>query len=116
MKLDILHQIVGETRTGKVVVYASDPDHIVLVFEHFDSLDYSADDLLDAHALFEYLSIYATRKNDPLAELYAQHAAEVFRLVPGEIYEGAKSRAGVLTVFDLRNLGQKLAAVEFRDL
>lgn len=54
MKLDVLHQVVGKTRTGKLVVCALSHSHIPVVLKYIENIRYSADDLLDAHAIFEY--------------------------------------------------------------
>ncbi len=92
MKLDVLHQTVGKTRTGKIVFCASDPNHIPLILDYFSEASYSADDLLDAHAIFEYLSVYALRRNDSFADLYAQHSEEIFKSTSSVDYESSRCR------------------------
>lgn len=114
--MKVLHQAIGKTRTGKTLVCASNHEDISHVYTYFIDHNYSTDDILDAHALFEYLSIRAKRKQDPLLDLYAEHSHGIYELLSEEEYQEAKSRAGIVTVFDLRHLGESLASVEFKDV
>ena len=44
-----------------------------------------------------------------------EHSVAIRSLLSLEDYEAAKLRAGVVTVFDLRKLGESLASFEFTD-
>lgn len=116
MKLDILHQKVGTTRTGKPVFCALDHKKARTAAAYSKvALCFSADDILDAHALFEYLSIRSEKRKDPFKGLYIEHSSEIIKLLSlGDCTE-AKLRAGIVTVFDLCNLGKKLVGIEFND-
>ena len=116
MKLDILYQIVGKTRTGKLIVCALKFENIDFVAKYFARFNFSNDDLLDAYALFEYLSIREKRKNDSLMRFYSEHSSEIHKIFSPEEYAEAKLKAGIVTAFDLRRLGETLANIEFKDL
>lgn len=115
MTINILYQMVGKTRSGKNIVCVTNLDKIEVIQTYFVELTFSAEDLFDAFAVFEYLSLRAKRKEDPLADLYEEHSIEIHNLLPYDEYELAKLRAGVLTVFDLRKLGESLVGIEFKD-
>lgn len=115
MKLNILHQEVGTTRTGKTIICATRIENAAVVCGHFKKILFSSDDLLDVLAVFEYLSIRAKRNNDLFAEIYEQHSLGIGGLINLEGHSDAKLKAGVITVFDLRHLGQSLVRIEFKD-
>ena len=115
MALDMLHLVVGKTRTGKSIICATNLEGIGAARDHFDSPCFSADDLFDAFALFSYLLIRSARKKCDFAGLYQEHSFAIRSLLSLEDYEAAKFRAGVVTVFDLRKLGDSLASFEFTD-
>jgi hypothetical protein len=115
MALNMLHQVVGKTRTEKSIICATNSEGIEAVRDHFASPFFSADDLFDAIALFGYLSIRSARKKMALVDLYEEHLVAIRNLLSQEDYEAAKLRAGVVTVFDLRKLGESLASFEFTD-
>ena len=115
MTLNILHQIVGATRTGKTIVCANEFENTAVICAHFEETLFSMDDLLDALAVYEYLSIRAKRNDDVFAEIYEQHSRGIGRLLTSENFDIAKSKAGIATAFDFRNLGQSLVSIEFKD-
>ena len=115
MALDMLHLVVGKTRTEKSIICATNFEGLEAARDHFDSPCFSADDLFDAFALFSYLSIRSARKKMAIEDLYEEHSAAIRDLLSLEDYEAAKLRAGVVTVFDLRKLGESLASFEFTD-
>ena len=115
MALDMLHLVVGKTRTEKSIICATNFEGLEAARDHFDSPCFSADDLFDAFALFSYLSIRSARKKCDFSGLYKEHSWEIRNLLSLEDYEAAKLRAGVVTVFDLRKLGESLASFEFTD-
>jgi hypothetical protein len=115
MALDMLHLVVGKTRTEKSIICATNFEGLKAARDHFDSPCFSADDLFDAFALFSYLSIRSARKKMAIVNLYEEHSFEIRLLMSLEEYETAKLRAGVVTVFDLRKLGESLASFEFTD-
>ena len=61
------------------------------------------------------LSIRSVRKKCDFSGLYKEHSVAIRNLLSLEDYEAAKLRAGVVTVFDLRKLGESLASFEFTD-
>ena len=63
MALDMLHLVVGKTRTEKSIICATNFEGLEAARDHFDSPCFSADDLFDAFALFSYLLIRSARKN-----------------------------------------------------
>ena len=115
MALDMLHLVVGKTRTEKSIICATNFEGLEAARDHFDSPCFSADDLFDAFAVFSYLSIRSARKKMAIVNLYEEHSWEIRNLLSQEDYEAAKLRAGVVTVFDLRKLGESLASFEFKD-
>ena len=115
MALNVLHLVVGKTRTDKSIICASNFEGIEAARKHFDSPCFSADDLFDAFALFSYLLIRSARRKCDFAGLYEEHSFEIRLLMSLEEYEAAKLRAGVVTVFDLRKLAESLASFEFTD-
>jgi hypothetical protein len=115
MALNVLHLVVGKTRTGKSIICATNLEEINAIRIHFGPHLFSADDIFDAFALFSYLLIRSTRKKCDFSGLYKEHSVEIRRLLSLEEYEAAKLRAGVVTVFDLRKLGESLASFEFKD-
>ena len=115
MALNILPLVVGKTRTEKSIICATNLEEINAIRIHFGPHFFSADDLFDAFALFSYLLIRSARKKCDFAGLYREHSVEIRRLLSLEEYETAKLRAGVVTVFDLRKLGESLASFEFKD-
>ena len=115
MALDMLHLVVGKTRADKSIICATNLEGIGAARDHFDSPCFSADDLFDAFALFSYLLIRSARKKCDFAGLYQEHSFAIRSLLSLEDYEAAKFRAGVVTVFDLRKLGESLASFEFTD-
>ena len=115
MALNALHQVVGKTRTGKSIISATNLEEIKATRIHFGPDCFSVDDLFDAFALFSYLLIRSARKKCDSAGLYEEHSFEIRSLISLEDYEAAKLRAGVVTVFDLRKLGESLASFEFKD-
>lgn len=114
MKLSLLHRTVGKTRSEKVVVCALELEGVKSVSAYLKAWHFSVDDLLDARAIFEYLSIRSEKKKDTFTELYSEHSSEIRHLLSHEAYEEAKVRANILTVVDLRNLGETLVNVEFK--
>ncbi len=114
MKLEFLHQIVGKTRTDKIIICALNLEELTLISRYYSDHGYSADELLDALAVFEYLLMRAMRKEDPFLDLYAAHSRTMFELLVIGGYEDAKSRAGIITVFDLNQLGHSLVRFEFK--
>jgi hypothetical protein len=114
MTLNMLHQIVGTTRSGKSIICANEFEKIEIICAYFEVI-LSKDDLLDALAVFEYLSIRAKRHEDVTAEIYEQHSRGIGRLLTSEDFDIAKSKAGIATAFDFRNLGQRLVRIEFKD-
>lgn len=115
MTLKILHQIVGKTNSGKIVFCALDSKNVQYISEYMSVSSFSLEDLLDSYALFEYLSIRAQRRVDSFAEIYSEHSSEIRKMLSPEDFEKAKFKAGVVTVFDLRILGEILASIEFKD-
>jgi hypothetical protein len=115
MALNVLHLVVGKTRTDKSIICATNLEEIKATRIHFGPHFFSADDLFDAFALFSYLLIRSARKKCDFAGLYEEHSVEIRNLMSLEDYEAAKLRAGVVTVFDLRKLGESLASFEFKD-
>ena len=115
MALDMLHLVVGKTRTEKSVICATNFEGLEAARDHFDSPCFSADDLFDAFAVFSHLLIRSAQKKCDSAGLYEEHSFEIRGLLSLEDYEAAKFRAGVVTVFDLRKLGESLASFEFKD-
>ena len=115
MALNVLHLVVGKTRTGKSIICATNLEEINAIRIHFGPDCFSADDLFDAFALFSYLSIRSARKKMAIVDLYKEHLVAIRNLLSQEDYEAAKLRAGVVTVFDLRKLGESLASFEFTD-
>ena len=115
MALNVLHLVVGKTRTGKSIIGATNLEEIKAIRINFVPHFFSADDLFDAFALFSYLSIRSVRKKSDFESLYREHSVEIRSLISLEDYEAAKLRAGVVTVFDLRKLGESLASFEFKD-
>ena len=115
MALDMLHLVVGKTRTDKSIICATNFEGIEAARDHFDSPCFSADDLFDSFALFSYLLIRSVRKKCDFSALYKEHSVAIRNLLSLEDYEAAKLRAGVVTVFDLRKLGKSLASFEFTD-
>ena len=63
MALNVLHLVVGKTRTGKSIICATNLEEINAIRIHFGPQFFSADDLFDAFALFSYLLIRSARKN-----------------------------------------------------
>ena len=115
MALNMLHLVVGKTRTDKSIICATNLEEINAIRIHFGPHFFSADDLFDAFALFSYLSIRSARKKMAIVDLYKEHLVAIRNLLSLEDYEAAKLRAGVVTVFDLRKLGESLASFEFKD-
>ena len=115
MALNVLHLVVGKTRTDKSIICATNLEEINAIRIHFGPDCFSADDLFDAFALFSYLSIRSARKKMAIVDLYKEHLVAIRNLLSLEDYEAAKLRAGVVTVFDLRKLGESLASFEFKD-
>jgi hypothetical protein len=115
MALNMLHLVVGKTRTDKSIICATNLDEIKATRIHFGPPLFSADDLFDAFAVFSYLLIRSARKQMDLVNLYLEHSVEIRALMSLDEYETAKLRAGVVTVFDLRKLGESLASFEFKD-
>ena len=115
MALNMLHLVVGKTRTDKSIICATNVEEINAIRIHFGPHFFSADDLFDAFALFSYLLIRSARKKCDFAGLYQEHSFAIRSLLSLEDYEAAKFRAGVVTVFDLRKLGESLASFEFTD-
>jgi hypothetical protein len=64
MALDMLHLVVGKTRTKKSIICATNSEGIEAARDHFNSPCFSADDLFDAFAVFSYLSIRSARKKN----------------------------------------------------
>ena len=115
MTPNIVHLAVGETRTGKTIICATEFENAAVICRHLTKILFSIDDLLDALAVFEYLSVRAVKKGDLFADIYENHLFEIGRLIPQEDFDAAKFRAGIITAFDLRNLGQSLVRIEFKD-
>lgn len=115
MKPNFLHQIIGKTRTDKILICAISAENAIVIPRYFQDQCFSVEELLDAFAVFEYLSIRAERKNDPSKEVYSKHSLEIWILLSTKDYEGAKSQAGVVTLFDLIRLGRNLVNIEFKD-
>ena len=116
MALNVLHLVVGKTRTEKSIICATNLEEINAIRIHFGPHFFSADDLFDAFALFSYLLIRSARKKKcDFAGLYMEHSVAIRNLMSLADYEAAKLRAGVVTVFDLRKLGESLASFEFKD-
>ena len=115
MALNVLHLVVGKTRTDKSIICATNLEEINAIRIHFGPDCFSADDLFDAFALFSNLSIRSARKKMAIVDLYKEHLVAIRNLLSLEDYEAAKLRAGVVTVFDLRKLGESLASFEFKD-
>jgi hypothetical protein len=115
MALNILPLVVGKTRTAKSIICATNFEGLEAARDHFDSPCFSADDLFDAFAVFSYLLIRSVRKKCDFSDLYQEHSFTIRSLLSLEEYETAKLRVGVVTVFDLRKLGESLASFEFKD-
>ncbi len=114
MTLKILHQIVGKTRSNKIVYCAIEPQKTRTISEYFESSSFSKNDLFDAYAIFEYLSIRSLRRRDPMTTVYIEHSAEVRKLLSNIDFENEKLESKIFTVFDLRNFGEQLTNVEFK--
>src|SRR5437867_4385760 len=115
MEPSVKYETVGETRTDKAILCALSFEEIDDILNHFKVESFSIDDLFDVYALFEFLSLRGKRKKTSY-QLYSDHAYRVFHTLTAKDLKEAKLRAGVITVFDLRDLGQSRARLEFKDL
>ncbi len=76
-------------------------------------MEFSVDDFFDGHAIFEYLSIRALRRDDFFLSVYSDHALAFGAQISSNDYESARLNDSIVTVFDLCQLGQSLVRVEF---
>ena len=86
MALNVLHLVVGKTRTGKLIICATNFEGLEAARDHFDTPCFSADDLFDAFALFSYLLIRSARRKCDFAGLYEEHSFEIRLLMSLEEY------------------------------
>ncbi len=115
MTLNILHQVVGRTRAGKTIFCAIESSDASIVCAYFADQGFSPDDLFDALAVFEYLSIRAKLNDDSFMDTYEAHFIETRKALRTASYEVAKSKLGIVTSVGLRNHGQRLVTIEFKD-
>jgi hypothetical protein len=113
MKLNKIYLRAGTTRSGKMIPYATAAEELGAIAQYFKDCCFSSDDLLDAVAVFDYLSVRGIRRND--TAIFDRHADGIRNIFSSQELSDARDRANVKSAFDLRDLGKSLAAVEFAD-
>lgn len=97
-----------------MIPYPSSIEDLGRIVQYFEESFFSADDLLDAFAVFNYLGLREVRRATESAflDLLADRVQDSLNL---DGLDAAKNRANIKSAFDLRDLGRSLVAIEFAD-
>lgn len=114
MVLNIIYVCVGTTRSGKIIPYTLAIEDLERIVQYFKDPCVSADDLLDAFAVFDYLALRELRLGRE-KEIFDRHAETIQTILELQELNEAKARANIESAFDLRDLGKSLIAIEFVD-
>ncbi|MCX6118018.1 MAG: hypothetical protein NT027_10785 [Proteobacteria bacterium] len=116
MNLNENYLRAGTTRTEKMIPYTLMRKDIPRIIQYFQTQNFSDDDLLDVFAVFEFLALRSRRRPSNTEVFFEEHADEVFKMISEHDIETAKTRAGIFSAFQLRDLGERLVTAEFINL
>lgn len=112
MKLTVMHEIVGRTRSGKAIPHVMRFSEIDAIKEFFLKT-FDIHDLLDAYATFDFLAAKAYRRR-PSETSFEAHSFMASKILGPENFEQAKKAANVKTIPDLHKLALRCVNLEFR--
>lgn len=72
--LNFVFENIGRTRSDKIVIAAAEREDVEEVMDYLNKIvRFTADDLLDAYAMFNYLALRAQRKKMS-SDIFVDHA------------------------------------------
>jgi hypothetical protein len=116
MKLDFLHEKVGETNSGKSIYRALQVENLAFLIDFYKNEKYGLDDLFEAYALYEFLGQRALKRGLISEAIYIQHSLKILECLGTGNFEQAKLRAKIVTVIDVVKLGRLRASVGLKDV